>query len=213
MIGESGAAGALAHLWHHYRRSSAQQTATSLPAATPRPCPGHVRHVGPLSAHFAPRNGTPHAAHGVRRHPAACAVGVQGCDRTRRDPDPHPRLPGLIAANQGHFADRARTSQSPQTLRSDSGLCEDPVTAHHAPHVPGARGRGAPSRGQRHPHIRGLLGSPRYGSRRSRCRGPRPPPGTKGVSSAECQLPVALSLKSKSLFRNPMRRCGGLERA
>ena len=102
-----------------------------LPAATPRPCPGHGRHVGSLSAHCTPHNGTPHAAHGVRPHPAACAVGVQGVRPHPAGPDPHPRLPGLIAADQGHFADRARTSQSPQTLRSDSGLCEDPVTPRH----------------------------------------------------------------------------------
>ena len=50
--------------------------------ATPLPCPGHVRCTpGPRSAHFAPRTGTSHTshtAHRVRRHPAACAVGLRG---------------------------------------------------------------------------------------------------------------------------------------
>jgi hypothetical protein len=178
MIGGSGVTGAPVHFSHHCQRSPAQRTVRSLPAATPPPCPGHVRcKLGPRSAHFAPRTGTSHALHGVRRHPAACAVGLRGMRGHPAWPD-LTRLPGLIGAirtpvtcpahpgaargdlgaaardlhphslsgacrpalapNQGHFADRARTSHSPQTLRSDNVLCEGPVTPRHVPHVPDA---------------------------------------------------------------------------
>ena len=68
-------------------------------------------------------------------HPGA-ARGDLGAGRD------HPPKPETSAPpHPSHFADRARTSQGPQTLRSDSGPCEDPVTPHatrHVPHVPGA---------------------------------------------------------------------------
>ena len=66
---------------------------------------------------------------GVRHDPRRGARPVPAGRRHPARPDPHPRLPGLIAANHGHFADRACTSQGPQTLRSDSGPCEDPGRA------------------------------------------------------------------------------------
>ena len=118
---------------------------TSLPRSRHVRPPATSATSGRHSAHCAPRTRTPRrvrtgSPRGVRsrcprgaRHPAGCAVGVHGVRPHPAGPDPHPRPPGLIAANQGHFADRACTSQGPQTLRSDSRPCEDPVPPTHVP--------------------------------------------------------------------------------